>query len=112
MLASSQPMFLIWGAERILLYNDSYIHILGQRHPAALGQPIAVVWYDAMDQIGPILDRACRGISTHMRDAAGQVAGMFCACTETSDERLAIQRRREVEETIRDRTLHASDYRV
>lgn len=110
MLGSRQPMFVAWGAERIMLYNDGYAPICGSRHPAALGQRFRDVWFDIMDEVGPILDRAYAGQSTHMddiaftlhrngypeeahfafsytpvRDPGGQVAGMFCACAETTE---------------------------
>ncbi|MGB3786585.1 MAG: PAS domain-containing protein [Phormidesmis sp.] len=38
LLGSSQPMFILWGTELTLLYNDSYRSTLGlARHPQALG---------------------------------------------------------------------------
>ena len=114
MLGSRQPMFVAWGPERLVLYNDGYAPMLGLRHPAALGRPFDEVWYDILDQVGPILDRAYAGESTHMddiafvmtrngypeethfafsytpvRDEAGEVRGMFCACTETTQQVLA-----------------------
>ncbi|AWN44022.1 PAS domain-containing protein [Methylobacterium durans] len=123
MLDSRQPMFIAWGPARVMLYNDGYVGILGQRHPAALGRTFAEVWSDIMSRVGPILDRAYAGESTHMddialnlhrngnveeahfafsytpvRDEAGQVAGMFCACTETTEQvraRAAAQAERE-----------------
>ena len=111
MLDARQPMFTAWGPERIMLYNDGYASILGKRHPSALGQTFAEVWFDIMDEVGPILDRAYAGQSTHMddiaftlfrngfaekahfafsytpvRDEAGHVSGMFCACMETTEQ--------------------------
>ena len=38
MLASTQPMFIAWGRERVWLYNDAFVPILGRKHPEALGQ--------------------------------------------------------------------------
>lgn len=38
MLASNQPMFVVWGKDRTLLYNDGYGEILGQKHPQAIGR--------------------------------------------------------------------------
>jgi hypothetical protein len=38
MLGSNQPMFVSWGPERTLLYNEGYAAILGRKHPGALGQ--------------------------------------------------------------------------
>ena len=87
------------------------------RHPAALGRPFDDLWHDIWDQVGPILSRAYAGESTHMddiafamhrngypeephfafgytpvRDETGRVAGMFCACQETTGQVLAERR--------------------
>ena len=62
MLGSRQPMFVAWGPERIMLYNDGYAPMLGQRHPAALGSRFADVWYDILPDVGPIMDRAYAGL--------------------------------------------------
>lgn len=45
-LASRFPMVLWLGDRLRLIYNDAYIPVLGDRHPAALGQPGARVWWD------------------------------------------------------------------
>jgi signal transduction histidine kinase len=52
-LTSQQPMFVWWSDDFINLYNDPYRAILGGKHPAALGQPAAVVWNEIWDQVGP-----------------------------------------------------------
>lgn len=52
-LTSRQPMFMYWGESLTFLYNDAYRAILRAKHPAALGQPGAVVWREIWDQIGP-----------------------------------------------------------
>ncbi|HZF75954.1 MAG TPA: PAS domain-containing protein [Acetobacteraceae bacterium] len=126
MLGSAQPMFVAWGPARIMLYNDAYAPICGTRHPAALGRPFAEVWPDIMAEIGPILDRAFAGESTHMDDIAltlhrngyaeeahfafsytpvrgegGAVEGMFCACTETTAQVMAERARRAAEARMR-----------
>jgi PAS domain S-box-containing protein len=117
LLGSHQPMFVAWGAERTMLYNDGYAAICGARHPGALGRPFREVWFDIMDAVGPILERAYAGHPTHMddiaftlsrngypeeahfafsytpvRDGSGAVAGMFCACTETTGKVMADRR--------------------
>jgi hypothetical protein len=43
MLGSNQPMFVAWGPERSLLYNDSYGEILAAKHPEAMGLPFLEV---------------------------------------------------------------------
>jgi PAS domain S-box-containing protein len=129
MLGSDQAMFTAWGPERVLLYNDRYAELLQDRHPAAFGRSFAEVWHDIMDAVGPILDEAYAGRSTHMddiefallrggrpqeahfsfsytpvRDGTGAVAGVFCACTEIT-EQVAAQRatalRAELGDTLR-----------
>ncbi len=68
MLASLHPMCLIWGPERILLYNDGYAPILGARHPVALGQPTAEVWPELWDNLKPLIDGVFAGESVAFRD--------------------------------------------
>ncbi len=110
MFDSSQPMFVAWGKQRSLLYNEAYAEILGERHPSAFGLPISLVWSDVWDVVGPICDRAYQGQSTHMDDLALQiirhgerqtahfsfsytpitgaskslVLGVFCVCAEST----------------------------
>ena len=38
-LASKQQMFMAWGPDRVWLYHDAFIPILGAKHPLALGRP-------------------------------------------------------------------------
>jgi hypothetical protein len=37
-LGSRFPMFVAWGPELGVLYNDAYAEILGPKHPHALGR--------------------------------------------------------------------------
>jgi PAS domain S-box-containing protein len=61
MLASGFPMAIRWGQELIFLYNDAYRPILGDKHPAALGQPLRVVWHEVYDKLGPINEGILHG---------------------------------------------------
>ena len=123
MLNSKFPMFVAWGDGLGFLYNDSYIGILGDKHPASLGLRFQDVWSEVWDEIVPMVERALRGEATYLdrfpltvrrhgfdeetwfrfsyspvRDDNGAVAGMFCACVETTGEVLA-QRYRDEEIT-------------
>jgi PAS domain-containing protein len=127
-LGSSQPMFIVWGPELTTLYNDGYAVMCGTRHPRALGRPYSELWSDLWHQVEPILARAYAGEATSMdniafvmhrngypeeahfafsytpvRGEAGQVAGMFCVCSETTGQVLA--ERRLVSEAERQRRL-------
>ena len=54
-LTSRFPMRLFWGPELVMLYNDAYSAIPGDKHPACLGRPAAQVWPEIWDDIGPML---------------------------------------------------------
>jgi len=68
LLTSKQPMFLVWGKERIWLYNDAFIPIAGKKHPGALGRPSHEVWAEAWSQTQPMFDRVFAGEATHVTD--------------------------------------------
>jgi PAS domain S-box-containing protein len=126
MLSSKFPMFLAWGPELRFLYNDAYAEVLGGKHPAALGHAFEDVWADIWSDVAPLVRRALAGESTYwdnlpltmtrkgfpeqtwftfsyspLRDHDGRVAGMFCACVETTDRHLAQETLRESEERFR-----------
>ncbi len=61
MLTSRQPIWVGWGEELILLYNDPYLSIIGGKHPEALGQPVAEVWRELWGEIGQMLSTAMSG---------------------------------------------------
>jgi len=51
---------ILWGPELRMLYNDAYIPSLADRHPAALGCPVADVWGQAWDMVAPAFHHAMR----------------------------------------------------
>src|ERR1051325_11505022 len=53
-LASQFPMALRWGPEFVIIYNDGYLPILGEKHPGALGARFDAVWPEVQDQLGPL----------------------------------------------------------
>ena len=46
-MESRNPMFLFWGPELVNLYNDGFLPILGEKHPAAMGQRAEECWSEA-----------------------------------------------------------------
>jgi PAS domain S-box-containing protein len=125
LLQSKFPMFLAWGDELTILYNDSYAEILGAKHPA-LGKRFADVWAEIWSDIEPLVERALAGEATYwenlpltmsrrghdeetwftfsyspLRDEDGTVGGMFCACVETTAAVLAERKRRSEAERLR-----------
>jgi signal transduction histidine kinase/FixJ family two-component response regulator len=55
-LTSRFPLVLWLGTQDLfVVYNEAYIEILDDKHPAALGRPGRNVWWDIWDSIGPML---------------------------------------------------------
>ena len=50
---SSMPIALYWGPDLRLIYNDAWLPVAGDRHPAALGEKAEIVWADIWPLIGP-----------------------------------------------------------
>ncbi|MGD0629529.1 MAG: ATP-binding protein, partial [Terracidiphilus sp.] len=57
-LTSGFPMWMAWGPELTMLYNDAYARTtLGKKHPWALGRPAYEVWHEIWKDIGPLIER-------------------------------------------------------
>lgn len=118
LLGANQPMFVVWGPEQILLYNDAYAAILGDKHPSALGRRFLDVWAEIETDLRPMVDQAYSGVPVHMDDITlmmerrgfieethfafsytpirgegGVVDGFFCACAEITEQVLGERRR-------------------
>ncbi|MDB5594687.1 MAG: sensor hybrid histidine kinase [Hyphomicrobiales bacterium] len=129
LLASKFPMFVAWGPELGLLYNDSYAEILGAKHPWALGRRFQDVWREIWPEISVLVDETMAGNAVYredlplvmnrygydeqtwftfsyspVRDESGAVAGVYCACTETTEKvRLNQKLEAKVSETAAER---------
>jgi signal transduction histidine kinase len=58
LLTSRFPMWMAWGPEFTVLYNDAYARVtLGRKHPWALGRPAREVWSEIWPDIGPRIAR-------------------------------------------------------
>ena len=68
MMASGHAMCLAWGPERVFLYNDAYIPVLGGRHPVAFGATFAQAWPEIWDEIKPLVDKTFAGETSTFRD--------------------------------------------
>ncbi|WP_433042037.1 PP2C family protein-serine/threonine phosphatase [Dactylosporangium sp. CS-033363] len=112
------PVTLFWGPEFVMIYNEAYVHMIADKHPAALGQPAAKVFAEIWDEIGPMLAQASSGggatwvedLRLDMRrhgfleetyftfsyspvvGADGRVEGVFDIATETTTQ--VVSRRR------------------
>jgi PAS domain S-box-containing protein len=60
-LASGFPMAVRWGPDFVMIYNDGYQPILGEKHPWALGRPFAQVWPEVQPQLKPLHEAILAG---------------------------------------------------
>ena len=123
-LASSFPIAIWWGPERISLYNDAFSSVLGSKHPEAFGRPAKETWQESWELVGGRLDEVINnGTTVHAEDEQrvmhrhgypeecyfsyshspigdvdGSTAGVFTISTETTTKILFERRMRVVRE--------------
>ncbi|WP_207515791.1 PAS domain-containing protein [Longitalea luteola] len=68
-LNSNFPIAIYWGNDLILLYNDAWSPIPGNKHPWALGKPAKEVWPEIWDAIEPQFRKAFSGVPGGSKDA-------------------------------------------
>jgi PAS domain S-box-containing protein len=132
-LTSTQPMFLVWGPDRIFLYNDAFIPIAGRKHPTSFGLASRVVWAEAWTEIGALFDRVFEGEPMYMTgfkvglDRRGRVEdayfdfsytpvrtenegvrGLFGVCIETTERVAHARQQLQNVERERDRIFEMS----
>jgi PAS domain S-box-containing protein len=123
------PMYIFWGERNVALYNDRYITIMGDKHPAMFGRLSDELWSEIWHVVDPLVRRVRAGeavtqvdlrLPIHrygfeedgyftfsyspLRDDDGEIAGVLATVFETTANVLA-QRRIE---TLRDLALRAS----
>ncbi len=129
-LASKQPMYVAWGPDLTMIYNDAYSVLLGLKHPMALGTGFLTVWSEIKADIAPLVDKVLAGEPVHMDDITlmvdrdgsereahfafsytpirgddGRVVGLLCPCTDTTEQVFADRRqalRLALEDAIRE----------
>ena len=61
LLENPVPTALLWGPDGILLYNEGYAAVCGDKHPAALGARVRDVWPEAWEFNGRMLANCLAG---------------------------------------------------
>ena len=68
MMASQLAMNLIWGPERILIYNEVHRAFMGTKHPRAFGRPGREVWGEEWEAAEAIHHRVFAGETVTLED--------------------------------------------
>src|SRR5439155_5022599 len=83
-LGSPVPMALACGDDLVLIYNDGYAELLGDAHPAALGQPVpADASVEEVYRTGQPVLEAVRGHSA-LRGPDGCTVAVLTVAAETT----------------------------
>jgi len=61
-------MNLCWGRELLQIYNDAYRVIMGEKHPAGLGQAVLWSWAEIRHEIEPLFERVWGGETVYFED--------------------------------------------
>ncbi len=68
MLNSPVPLALLWGPAGIMLYNDAYGIVGGDRHPGLLGMPVLEAWPEVADLNAHVMDIGMAGGTLEYKD--------------------------------------------
>ncbi|MEU7653259.1 ATP-binding protein [Micromonospora taraxaci] len=111
-LSSRYPMLLLWGEGFSQLYNDAYSTLIGDKHPAALGNDVRVTLAEGWDVLAPLVQQAMTtGVASWVpalrllleragyreeayfsvshapaRDDDGRTVGVFTVCSEVTEQ--------------------------
>lgn len=108
---------LMWGPDHVMVYNDTYAKILGDKHPAALGSHVAEILPEVWDWNREIIAAGLRGelrsyhdqnmtliragqpetfifdlFYTPVYEADGKIGGVMCTVIDNSS-RIAMEKR-------------------
>ena len=117
LLASPRPAIMAWGTSLFTFFNDSYRPIHSGRFNGLMGEAAADLWWDVWADLEPAVKKAFAGegviyenmLLTMVRggikqktwwtlcftpffNEAGEVVGIYCVPTETTDKVLARER--------------------
>jgi len=135
-LCSAHPMFVVWGQEHTLIYNDGLVPVLGSKHPSALGSSYLEVWHDIRDELSPLVDKVFQGEPIQLENVpftlqrkgykeeatfsfsftpitglSGTVDGFFCVFTETTGQVVAERQLRELNATLEQQIVERTQER-
>ena len=70
LLADPRPAAMFWGENRIMMYNEPYVMVTGQKHPFMMGKPFLIAWAEIAGDFAEAFDKGYEtGIATTMDNA-------------------------------------------
>jgi len=125
-LRSPLPMVLLWGEDGVMIYNDGYARVCGERHPAIFGSKVQDAWPEAAGWNAEVMRVVMSGGSLSVADQeftllrngtpeqvwltidygpvvdpSGTPRGVLAVCVETTGRVLAERRAAEEHERLK-----------
>jgi CheY-like chemotaxis protein/two-component sensor histidine kinase len=134
MLTSRYAMWMAWGPDLSIFYNDAYAPTLGIKQTWALGSAASTVWAEIWTDIGPRIESVLKtgeatwdlGLRLYLErsgypeetyhtfsysplaDDVGIVCGMFCVVTEETDRVIGERRLKTFRDLLKKELLDAA----
>ena len=67
-MASPHPAAMYWGDDLIAIYNEAYILLAGEKHPALMGQSYKTAWTEIWDNVKDVFASAISTGQATMKD--------------------------------------------
>jgi PAS domain S-box-containing protein len=67
-MASPHPSAMYWGRDHIAIYNEAYVLLAGQKHPALMGSRYRDAWAEIWDALEDVFDNAFKNAQATMKD--------------------------------------------
>ena len=137
LLSSGFAMAVFWGRDLIQIYNDAYGELLGDKHPAGLGQTARECWPEFWSVTEPVFERVRAGETvtsfdvlwpmmrdgrledrwfsssySPLRDESGTVAGALVTILETTERMRSEAALRASEQRFRTLVQNVRDYAI
>lgn len=118
MLDTAQPMYILWGPRKTILFNEAYARVLGKLADSAQGAPLPDLWAAIWPTVGGFIDEVYSGKGglaedvpletwatgtwesrfysfsyTPLKGTDGEVLGAIILCTDTTER---VQRVRDI----------------
>jgi hypothetical protein len=69
LINSASPMALWYGENHLVIYNDGYIPVAGNKHPTCFGESAAKYWGDEWPKMEPVFNSVMNGKSVDTQDS-------------------------------------------
>lgn len=67
-MASPHPAAMYWGEDLVAIYNEAYVLLAGQKHPALMGQSYRNAWAEIWDEVKDVFASAQTTGQATMKD--------------------------------------------